>query len=148
MSLTVQEFDRKDNSFEVYCTSYGGRPLSMSLTSPSGIEDLMNIVGLGEVEGIGNDTVSAKALYQGGKNGDIYNCTASNIVSMSSYEIGLKSMLHFGHYISYLSMIISITSVIKTNYRLCKADIFLISESGVESAIRRSHSDWLCSTLQ
>ena len=94
MSLTVQEFDGKENSFEVYCTSYGGRPLSMSLTGPSGIEDLMNIVGLGEMEGIGNDTFSAKDLYHGGNIGDIYNCTASNIVSRSSYEIGLKSMLH------------------------------------------------------
>ena len=94
MSLTVQEFDRRENSFEVYCTSYGGRPLSMSLTGPSGIEDIMTIVGLGEVEGIGNDTFSAKSLHHRGTNGDIYNCTASNIVSLSSYETRLKSTLH------------------------------------------------------
>ena len=55
----------------------------------------MTIVGLGEMEGIGYDTFFAKALYHGGNIGDIYNCTASNIVSMSSYEIGLKSVLHF-----------------------------------------------------
>ena len=34
------------------------------------------------------------------------------------------------------------------SFSLVKADILHISESGVESAIRRSHSDWLCSTLQ
>ena len=94
VSLTVQEFDRRENSFKVYCTSYGGRPLLMSLTGPSGIEDIMTIVGLGEVKGIVNDTFSAKSLHHGGTNGDIYNCTASNIVSMSLYETRLKGMLH------------------------------------------------------
>ena len=146
MSLTIDEFDRRQNSFKVYCTSYGGRPLSMSLTGPSGIEDLMNIVGLGEVEAIGNDTFSAKALYQGGKNGDIYNCTASNIVSMTSYETRLKSMLHLD--VMQRIIFLFITSVIKTDSTFCEPDILLISESGVESTIRRSHSDWLCSTLQ
>ena len=41
-----------------------------------------------------------------------------------------------------------IYSCLMSSDHITESDISHISESGVESAIRRSHSDWLCSTLQ
>ena len=57
----------------------------MSVTEPSGVvEDMMNIVVEGNMEGMGNDTFSAGFIKKNGKHGDLYICTASNVVSNSS----------------------------------------------------------------
>ena len=71
--------------FKVICTSTGGRPLTMSVTGPSGVvEDMMNIVVEGNMEGMGDDTFSAEVIKKNGKHGDLYICIASNGVSNSS----------------------------------------------------------------
>ena len=83
--VTIQVFGGDSESFNVKCTSTGGRPLTMSVTGPSGVvEDMMNIVVEGNMEGMGNDTFSAEVVRQNGKHGDIYTCIASNGVSNSS----------------------------------------------------------------
>ena len=57
----------------------------MSVTGPSGVvEDMMNIVVEGDMEGMGNDTLSAEVVRQNGKHGDFYTCIASNGVSNTS----------------------------------------------------------------
>ena len=57
----------------------------MSVTGPSGVvEDMMDIVVEGDMEGMGNDTFSAEVVRHNGKHGDLYTCTASIRVSNSS----------------------------------------------------------------
>ena len=54
----------------------------MSVTGPSGVvEDMMNIAVEGDMEGMGNDTFSAKVIRHNGIHRDFYTCTASNGVS-------------------------------------------------------------------
>ena len=66
-------------------TSYGGKPLSMAITGPSGVEqDVMNI------DGTGNDIFSAEIQHNGGSDGDRYNCNASNVVSSLSQTSTLR----------------------------------------------------------
>ena len=68
--------------FKVGCTSTGGRPLTMSVTGPTGVvENIMNIIEVDNIEGLGNDTFSAEVIKQNAKHGDIYTCTALNEVS-------------------------------------------------------------------
>ena len=90
---------RANGMFKIICTSTGGRPLTMSVTGPSGVvEDMMNIVVEGNMEGMGNDTFSAEVTRQDGKHGDLYICNASNGVSeISSNGSILKglSLCHF-----------------------------------------------------
>ena len=78
--------NRANGKFKVICTSTGGRPLTLSVTGPSAgvVEDMMNIVVEGDMEGMGNDTFSAGFIKKDGKHGDLYICTASNGVSNSS----------------------------------------------------------------
>ena len=67
---SFQIFEGGSEVFTVICTSTGGRPLTMSVTGPSGVvEDMMNIVVEGNVEGMGNDTFSAKVIRQNGNMG-------------------------------------------------------------------------------
>ena len=133
-------------TFKVSCTSTGGRPLTMSVTGPSGVvEDMMNIVVEGNMEGMGNDTFSANAIIQSGSPGDVYVCKASNGVSNISHHFrlrGLCSKNQETHCNIYLF------SCLQPNYTPNSTNFSYISDSGVESAIRRSHSDWICSTLQ
>ena len=43
LSATIQVLNGRNGTFKAICTSYGGQPLSMSITGPSGVEqDLMN----------------------------------------------------------------------------------------------------------
>ena len=68
----------------------------MSVTGPSGIvEDMMNIVVEGDMEGMGNDSFSAEIVRQNGKHGDIYTCIASNGVSSLSSNSPTLQGLNF-----------------------------------------------------
>ena len=84
-------FNEIDGQVKVTCTSFGGRPLSMSLTGPSGEpKDIMNqSTAVGVIEGTGNDSFSAEISLKGGRSGDTYTCAASNIVSNSSILQGI-----------------------------------------------------------
>ena len=82
--------------YKVSCTSTGGRPLTMSVTGPSGVvEDMMNIVVEGDMEGMGNDTFSANFIRQTGSHGDLFVCMASNVVSNVSHSFKLKGLSWF-----------------------------------------------------
>ena len=125
----------------------------MSVTGPSGVEhDVMNIIEVGTAEGTGNDIFSAEIeyYYDGGRDGDSYNCNASNVVSNISQSLALAGILYYEEEVLFMhfTSLLCINSSITSNSTLIKPDILHISESGVESAIRRSHSHWLCSTLQ
>ena len=68
----------------------------MSVTGPSGVvEDMMNIVVEGNMEGMGNDTFSAEVFRQNGKHGDFYICIASNGVSNTSSNSPILQGLTF-----------------------------------------------------
>ena len=82
--------------YKVSCTSTGGRPLTMSITGPSGVvEDMMNIVVEGNMEGMGNDTFSASVIRQRGSHGDLFLCKASNEVSNASHGFTLEGLSWF-----------------------------------------------------
>ena len=125
----------------------------MSVTGPSGVvEDMMNIVVEGDMEGMGNDTFSANVIRQRGSHGDVFICNASNgvseILSNGSILKGLsRCYFEYDNYndIIIMCLFFSCFQYISTP---SNSDISYISDSGVESAIRRSHSDWICSTLQ
>ena len=92
----IQVFEGGSDIFKVSCTSTGGRPLTMSVTGPSGVvEDMMNIVVEGDMEGMGNDTFSAEVVRQNGKHGDFYTCIASNGVSNISSNSPILQGLTF-----------------------------------------------------
>ena len=68
----------------------------MSVTGPSGVvEDMMNIVVEGNMEGMGNDTLSAEVFRQTGSHGDLFICMASNVVSNASQSFSLKGLSLF-----------------------------------------------------
>ena len=84
------------STFKVTCTSTGGRPLTMSVTGPSGVvEDMMNIVVEGNMEGMGNDTFSANVIRQRGYHGDFIVCKASNGVSNASHSFTFEGSSWF-----------------------------------------------------
>ena len=119
----------------------------MSLTGPFGVpKNITNdVTGAGVIEGTGNDSFSADFFLKEGRNGDTYTCAASNIVSHSS-KIFILQGIEF--MFCKLMPLIGVFQTTSSHSTVFEADISHISESGVESAIRRSHSDWLCSTLQ
>ena len=89
----VQVFEGKGGVFKLICTSTGGRPLTVSVTGSSGVvEDMMNIVVEGNMEGMGNDTFSAGVIRQRGSHGDLFVCEASNGVSNTSHTFRLKGL--------------------------------------------------------
>ena len=79
------------------------------------------------------------------RNGDIYSCIASNVVSNSTNTSILIGMYAQGFSLSLSE--VEYYSILKT-CKVTEPDTLHISESGVESAIRRSHSDWVPSILQ
>ena len=92
---SIQVF-KDGRAFKVVCTSTGGRPLTMSVTGPSGVvEDMMNIVVEGDMEGMGNDTFSANIIRQGGSHGGLFVCMASNGVSNASHSFTFKGLCFF-----------------------------------------------------
>ena len=93
LSATIQVLNERNGTFKVIYTSYGGKPLSMSITGPSGVEqDVMNIIEVGTADGTGNDIFSAEIQHNGGSDGDRYNCNASNVVSSLSQTSTLKGL--------------------------------------------------------
>ena len=63
----------------------------MSVIGPYGdVEDMTDIVEEGAVDGTGNDSFSTTSYVQQGRNGNLYNCNASNKVSNSSKIAELK----------------------------------------------------------
>ena len=93
LSATIQVLNGRNGTFKVFCTSSGGKPLSMSITGPSGVEqDVMNVIEVGTAEGIGNDLFSGEIEYHGGREGDRYICDSSNVVSNNSLSLTLTGM--------------------------------------------------------
>ena len=77
--------EKGSKMLKVICTSTGGRPLTMSITGPSGVvENMTKIVNVSDIKGVGNDSFSAGANSKKGTNGDMYVCFASNGVSSAS----------------------------------------------------------------
>ena len=93
--VSIEVIDGRSGYFKVVCTSFGGRPLLLSLIRPSGEpQDVIDgIVEVGEVQGLGNDSFAADCSLVNGSNGDIYSCTASNVVSHFSSNTTLIGML-------------------------------------------------------
>ena len=123
----------------------------MSVTGPDGYSSaLNNIQSLGDLQGMGNDAFSASTdVISGGKDGSVYNCTSFNGVSQVSnssnrlrgnFNTVLMPSLHY--------KVHTFSSCLYSYNDITGADISHCCESGVESAIRRGHSDWLCSALQ
>ena len=88
----VGRIQSHEGKFKVICTSTGGRPLTMSVTGPSGDVENMDIVPVGSEEWVGRDTFSAEVIGQDGTAGDEYVCMASNEVSNSSDSVLLKGL--------------------------------------------------------
>ena len=148
MKATIEVISGRDGTFRVKCTSFGGKTFTMDVEGPgySGEEQgQMRVEAVGAPQRIGNDTYSATtSVISGGCNGDIYQCTASNGAAPDqSHNVMLKGKRQW----CCMSVYICCSCLRSSDY-ITKPDILHISESGVESAIRRSHSDWLCSTLQ
>ena len=93
--VSIEVIDGRSGYFKVICTSFGGRPLLLSLIGPSGEpQDVIDgIVEVGEVQGLGNDSFAADYSLLNRSNGDIYSCTASNVVSHFSSNTTLIGML-------------------------------------------------------
>ena len=82
----VMESER-EGTFRVQCSSTGGRPLSMSVTGPRGKNYNLtaNIQAVGDPQGMGDDEFTAStSVLSGARNGDVYQCHASNRVSLGS----------------------------------------------------------------
>ena len=91
LSTNIEIINGRNGTFKVICTSFGGRPLSMSLTGPSG--ETQEVVSIGTARGIGNDTFSGEIkYYNGGRDEDRYNCNASNVVSNVSQSSTLAGI--------------------------------------------------------
>ena len=88
MSARIEAVNRRN----VICTAIGGRTLTIYITGPNGaVADVKNF-DLGSVRGMVNDSFSAEVKVVHGKDGDSYNCIASNGVSNSSNITTLKGL--------------------------------------------------------
>ena len=81
---------RNNKTFRVTCTSTGGRVLNMSVTGPDFNSHLSNIKAVDTVMRMGNDTFSGTTQTLTASYGEIYNCTASNGVSVLTKSIEVK----------------------------------------------------------
>ena len=78
---------------KVICKSTGGSPLTMSVTGPSGyVQNMIKIVEVNDIKGVGKDNFSAEVNWKKGTHGDMYVCFASNGVSTVSDIVSLKGM--------------------------------------------------------
>ena len=90
---SIQMLEKGSKMLKVICTSTGGRPLTMSITGPSGyVENMTKIVNISDIKGVGKDNFSAEANWTKGTHGDTYVCFASNGVSNASDVVSLKGM--------------------------------------------------------
>ena len=154
VKATIEVISGREGTFRVKCTSSGGKTFTMDVEGPGySVEEQgqMRVEAVGEPQRIGNDTYSATtSIISGGCNGDTYQCTASNRAAPDqSHNLMLKGKWLDLNIRQWCCMSVYLCcSYLRCSDYLTKPDILHISESGVESAIRRSHSDWLCSTLQ
>ena len=151
VKATIEVISGREGTFRVKCTSSGGKTFTMDVEGPGySVEEQgqMRVDAVGEPQRMGNDTYSATtSVISEGCNGYIYQCTASNRAAPDqSHTVVLKGR-EFVDYVLIISACLCF-SCLRSSHHITEQDIILISESGVESAIRRSHSDWLCSTLQ
>ena len=87
----------REGTFKVQCRS-SGRALRMSVVGPDNYyADLRgSIEPVGSPQWRGNDTYKAStAVISGGRNGDVYQCTASNDVSSRIHSVELKGKTSF-----------------------------------------------------
>ena len=151
---SIEVISGREGTFRVKCTSSGGKTFTMDVEGPgySGEEQgQMRVEAVGEPQRMGNDTYSANtSVISGGCNGDTYQCTASNGAAPDqSHSVMLKGKRLDLNIRQWCCMSVYLCcSCLRSSHHITGVDIIHISESGVESAIRRSHSDWLCSTLQ
>ena len=131
----------------------------MYVTGPGGPYLNLNIQAVGTPQRKGSDSFFATTgIISGGSNGDTYRCVAVNGVSTpptNSVQLrGNLAILNFP--CNFLCMqakcITIITAYLLSSCQCClhntRTNTTYYCQSGVESAIRRSHSDWLCGTLQ
>ena len=90
VSTTFKVSDRRKGIFKVTCTSIGGRVQEMFIRGPFGVVNNLAITPVGGINGTGNDSYFTENPGEDGRNGDIYNCFASNRVSNSSNNSTLK----------------------------------------------------------
>ena len=93
---------RKYKTFRVTCTSTGGRVLNMFVTGPDFNSHLSNIKAVDTVMRMGNDMFSGTTQTLTASYGEIYNCTASNGVSVLTKSIELKGNIFLNRAHSYV----------------------------------------------
>ena len=91
MSARIGAVNRRNSTFKVICTAIGGRTLTIDITGPNGAVTIKNF-DVANVTGMGNDSFSAEVKVFRGKDGDLYNCRASNGVSNSSDNTTLEGL--------------------------------------------------------
>ena len=92
MSARIEAVNRRNSSFKVICTTIGGQALTIDITGPNGAVTDVKSVDVANVTGMGNDSFSAEVEVFRGKDGDSYNCRASNGVSNSSENTTLEGL--------------------------------------------------------
>ena len=97
MSARIGAVNRRNSTFKVICTAIGGRTLTIDITGPNGAVTIVKNFDVANVTGMGNDSFSAEVKVFRGKDGDSYNCRASNGVSNSSENTTLVLSNGFNH---------------------------------------------------
>ena len=92
MSARIGAVNRRNSTFKVICMAIGGRTLTIDITGPNGAVTIVKSVDVANVTGMGNDSFSAEVKVFRGKDGDSYNCRASNGVSNSSDNTTLEGL--------------------------------------------------------
>ena len=89
MMTTIEVISRRERTYKVKCTSYGGRPLSISITGPRNFNQtntqlpVLSRMG-GDLFSFETDDISV------GRHGDVYQCTSSNGVSFKMGSVKLQ----------------------------------------------------------
>ena len=92
MSARIEAVNRRNSTFKVICTTIGGQALTIDITGPNGAVTDVKSVDVANVTGMGNDSYCAEVKVFRGKDGDSYNCRASNGVSNSSDNTTLEGL--------------------------------------------------------
>ena len=92
MSARIEIVNRRNSTFKVICTASGGRTLTIDITGPNGAVADLKSVDVANLTGMGNDSYCAEVKVFHGKDGDSYNCRASNGVSNSSDNTTLEGL--------------------------------------------------------
>ena len=92
MSARIEMVNRRNSTFKVICTAIGGRTLTIDITGPNGAVADLKSVDVANLTGMGNDSYCAEVKVFRGKDGDSYNCRASNGVSNSSDNTTLEGL--------------------------------------------------------